>query len=152
MTRLPIFRRIALAVGLCLGLAACHPHGSHGSSAAARPQASDIAAPKATDRGLYRVEVQPEGGAAPVGPMHRWTVRVATADGKPVPDAARIAVDGGMPEHGHGLPTKPRVTQALGDGRFLVEGMKFNMPGWWTLSLSVDAAPGADSVTFNLVL
>lgn len=57
-----------------------------------------------------------------------------------------------MPRHLHGLPTAPAVTQALGDGRFLIEGMKFNMPGWWEIELHIDGPAGADTATFNLVL
>ena len=83
--------------------------------------------------------------------MHAWTSLSTTADGRPV-EAASIAIDGGMPQHGHGLPTAPAVTQALGDGRFLIEGMKFNMPGWWEIDLSIDGPAGADTITFNLVL
>jgi hypothetical protein len=58
-----------------------------------------------------------------------------------------------MPQHGHGLPTKPRVTRALGNGDHLVEGMKFNMGGWWVVKFRVaSSAAGADSVVFNLSL
>ena len=55
-------------------------------------------------------------------------------------------------QHGHGLPTQPQVTQTLGNGRYLLEGMKFNMPGWWTLTVKVDGPDGRDETTFNLVL
>jgi hypothetical protein len=34
----------------------------------------------------------------------------------------------------------------------LVEGVKFNMPGWWELDLALEGPAGADTVTFNLVL
>ena len=44
---------------------------------------------------------------------------------------AAITVDGGMPQHGHGFPTRPRVTRDLDDGTYLLEGMKFSMTGWW---------------------
>ena len=58
-----------------------------------------------------------------------------------------------MPQHGHGLPTKPRVTRALGHGDHLVEGMKFNMGGWWVVKFHVaSATAGADSVVFNVKL
>ena len=40
--------------------------------------------------------------------IHRWTVKLSDAEGRPVADA-RIAVDGGMPEHGHGFPTSPKA-------------------------------------------
>ncbi len=57
-----------------------------------------------------------------------------------------------MPQHGHGLPTAPQVTKNLGDGRYRIEGVKFNMSGWWTFEVAVDSADGSDSVTFNIVL
>jgi hypothetical protein len=86
-----------------------------------------------------------------VGKLHPWTIEIMTANGTPI-DNARITVDGGMPQHGHGLPTKPVVTQSLGDGKHLVEGMKFNMGGWWVVKLEIDGASGKDVVTFNLKL
>ena len=86
-----------------------------------------------------------------VGKLHTWNVRVTTVDGSPI-DSAKITVDGGMPQHGHGLPTKPLVTTHLGDGKHVVEGMKFNMGGWWVVKLTIDGAKGSDVVTFNLKL
>ena len=86
-----------------------------------------------------------------VGRLHAWRLHLETADGKPLDDAT-IAVDGGMPQHGHGLPTKPRVTQQLGNGEHMVDGMKFNMGGWWVVTFRVASSLGADSVTFNLEL
>jgi hypothetical protein len=81
------------------------------------------------------------------------TVRVVVrdADGRAI-DEARISVDGGMPQHGHGLPTRPRVTRSLGEGVYEIEGVRFNMGGWWEFTLAVDGCLGADTVTFNLDL
>ncbi len=73
------------------------------------------------------------------------------ADGKPVTDA-KITVSGIMPEHGHGMPTKPEVTKNFGDGTYLVEGMEFSMPGWWLMTVSVDEGGKTDKATFNLML
>ena len=101
--------------------------------------------------GLYRATILPQGDSIPQGRLQRWTLHLETAAGAPV-DSATLAVDGGMPQHGHGLPTKPRVTRALGNGDHLVEGMKFNMGGWWVVKFRVNAAQGADSVVFNLSL
>jgi hypothetical protein len=101
-------------------------------------------------RQMYRVTMSP-AGAIKVNQLHQWNIVVTTADGTPV-DSASIAVDGGMPQHGHGLPTKPLVTKHLGEGRHLVEGMKFNMGGWWVVRFSVAGAQGSDVVTFNLKL
>jgi hypothetical protein len=81
------------------------------------------------------------------------TVRVAITDaaGTPV-DGATIQIDGGMPQHGHGLPTRPRVTRALGNGLYEIEGVRFNMGGWWEFTLAINAPSGSDIVTFNLAL
>jgi hypothetical protein len=101
--------------------------------------------------GAYRATIQPQGDTIPKGKLHRWTLHLETAAGAPV-QGATIAVDGGMPQHGHGLPTKPRVTRPLGAGDYAVEGMKFNMGGWWVVKFRVAADAGRDSVVFNLKL
>lgn len=114
------------------------------------PDDLDLSLSKVTDQGLYTASVEPGLSPLQVGPLHGWVVRV-TRDGHPV-DQARITIDGGMPQHGHGLPTEPEVTSDLGEGRYQVEGMKFNMPGWWVVNLAIDGPAGADTVTFNLIL
>ena len=98
----------------------------------------------------YRATFAPAESIS-VGRLHQWNIIVTTADGTPV-DSAKFTVDGGMPQHGHGLPTKPLVTTHLGAGRHVVEGMKFNMGGWWVVKLTIDGAKGSDVVTFNLKL
>jgi len=122
-----------------------------GAMLRAVPNDLDLALDKPTAAGLYKAAIAPQASPITVGAMHAWTVTVQTPAGAPV-KAARIGVDGGMPQHGHGLPTAPQVTKDLGNGRYLIEGMKFNMRGWWTLDLVIDGPKGADTVTFNLVL
>ena len=65
---------------------------------------------------------------------------------------AHITVDGGMPQHGHGLPTRPQATQELADGTYLLEGLKFSMTGWWEIKLTIQSTEGSDKVTFNTVV
>jgi hypothetical protein len=115
------------------------------------PKDLDFSRTRASEKGLYRAMIRPQGDSIPQGRLQQWTLHLETAAGGPV-DSATIAVDGGMPQHGHGLPTKPRVTRALGNGDHLVEGMKFNMGGWWVVKFRVDAAAGRDSVVFNVKL
>ena len=115
------------------------------------PSDLDLSREKSTEAGRYVAAIAPVEEPVTVGPMHAWTVTLADREGVPI-DGARITVGGGMPQHGHGLPTKPAVTQNLGEGRYLLEGVKFNMPGWWELDLGIDGSQGADGVTFNLVL
>jgi hypothetical protein len=146
---MPASRRfpIRLAAGILAG-ALVVASALHATMTA--PSDLDLSRTRVTDGGAYRVSFIPEGDSIRVGRMHSWRLHVETVAGAPV-DSAGIAVDGGMPQHGHGLPTKPRVTQSLG-GDYLVSGMKFNMGGWWVVSFKLQAAGAADSVTFNLKL
>lgn len=103
-----------------------------------------------SDGGLYQVTLVPSIDPVPVGKMHAWLVEVTDSDGQPV--EAEIVMDGGMPQHGHGLPTVPQVTGKDHHGRHIVGGMRFNMPGWWVLNVDIDGSAGADTATFNLAL
>jgi len=122
-----------------------------GAMMRAVPDDLDLALEKPTAAGLYKAAIAPQANPVVVGSMHAWTVTVRTPAGAPV-EVGKIGINGGMPQHGHGLPTAPQVTKDLGDGRYLIEGMKFNMRGWWTLDLAIDGPKGPDTVTFNLVL
>lgn len=115
------------------------------------PADLDLARERTSEAGLYVAAIAPVAEPIEVGPLHAWTITLRDGAGAPV-DGAQFHVDGGMPQHGHGLPTAPAVTQALGEGRYLLEGVRFNMGGWWELRLAIEAAPGADAVTFDLVL
>jgi len=118
----------------------------------AKPPANlDYSRTRTSEAGHYRATIHPQGDSIPQGRLHRWTLHLETVNGAPV-DSAKLLVDGGMPQHGHGLPTKPRVTRDLGNGAHLVEGMKFNMGGWWVVKFRVAAAQGPDSLVFNLKL
>jgi hypothetical protein len=115
------------------------------------PADLDYGRVRTSEAGAYRATIKPEGDSIPTGRLQKWTLHIETVNGAPV-DSAVVSVDGGMPQHGHGLPTKPLVTRHLGNGDHLVEGMKFNMGGWWVVKFRVSAAAGADSVVFNLKL
>lgn len=138
-TLLPLLPLLApAAIGGCLHAAGATPP-------------SDANAPKRSAHGRYRAAVRPDVDPIPMRRLHGWTLHLETADGAPV-DAARIAIDGDMPRHGHGLPTRPRVVRALGAGDHRVEGMKFSMGGWWRVRFVVEGAAGVDTVAFNLDL
>jgi hypothetical protein len=122
----------------------------HGTGAK-RPMASEFGlGPRASAAGRYLATLEP---AKPLHPRQMQTVRVTVrdAEGRAI-DEAQISVDGGMPQHGHGLPTRPRVTRNLGDGIYEIEGVRFNMGGWWEFKLTIAGSRGADTVTFNLAL
>ncbi len=120
----------------------------HGNSSA--PSELDYATERTTDNGDFKVSYTSENSIT-INQMHTWTLHVETADGQPVENAS-ITVDGGMPQHGHGLPTAPQVTEYLGNGDYLVEGMKFQMGGWWEVKFNITAGNLTDTITFNLTL
>jgi len=138
---------LAAAIGGCAGGAAT-PAMQMSSNA---PADADFGTTRTSDGGLFQVTYTPALQPIAINELHQWTLHVETADGVPVDDAA-IAVSGGMPEHNHGMPTEPAVTEALGNGDYRVEGMQFQMGGWWTITFVIDAAGQQDSVTFNLKL
>jgi len=115
------------------------------------PTELDYSTARTSDDGHYTVSFASALDPIAINQMHSWTLHVERADGAPVENAA-ITVSGDMPEHRHGMPTQPQVTQDLGGGDYLVEGMRFQMGGWWTVTFTIDADGTQDSVTFNLRL
>jgi hypothetical protein len=113
--------------------------------------AAETSATKKTDGGTFEVTYESKRDDIPVGKIHSWVLTVKDAGGAPV-NGASITIRGGMPAHGHGLPTIPEVTEELGGGRYLVEGMKFSMPGHWVLTITVEHGGKKDSVTFAIML
>ena len=49
-----------------------------------------------------------------------------------------IALSGGMPAHHHGLPTEPVVKWSAENETYLIEGLKFSMPGKWQLQFYIN--------------
>ena len=115
------------------------------------PDSLDTSAARLTDANLFQVSWTSDPAVPPLNKIHTWILHIETADGKPL-EGAEILVDGGMPQHGHGLPTRPEVTEDLGGGDYRVEGMKFQMPGYWEVRFNIRADGQADAVTFNLIL
>lgn len=109
----------------------------------------DTSPRRATRNGLYVVEVL-ERPEPTVGEFHSWTLALSTADGKPV-SGAQINLKGGMPEHGHGLPSKPKVRATEKSGQYRIEGLQFGMPGWWEVTLYISSQQRDDSVSLNLI-
>ena len=111
----------------------------------------DTSSTRMSQQGRYRVSYHSKVEPIPLNHMQSWTLHLETADGDAVDDA-RIAIYGGMPVHKHGFPTAPRVTLGLGNGDYLVEGLKFSMSGHWELRLNIRAGGQIDTAVFNVVL
>jgi hypothetical protein len=104
-----------------------------------------------SDAGHFRVSFQSELQPLVINKIHNWVLHVEDSEGNVVTDAI-IAVNGGMPEHNHGLPTVPQVTATLEDGDYQVEGMRFHMRGYWEIRVAIDIGTERDSVTIPLTL
>ena len=117
-----------------------------------RPATEEFGAgPRASQNHIYSATLQQPADGLRLRQLQTIPVRVVDAQGRPVENAT-IRVDGGMPQHGHGLPTQPQVHRYLGNGVYEIEGVRFSMGGWWELKLAIEAPAGKDNVTFNLSL
>jgi hypothetical protein len=143
-------KRILLIVGLIAVIVALGGAVAF-TRLSAPPSNLDLSTEHPTAQQHFRAAYVPSVTPPPINQLHAWRVRVTTLSGEPVENET-IGVDGDMPQHGHGLPTRPQVTKYLGDGMYLVEGMKFQMGGWWVVDLTIDAGGQSDTVRFNLSL
>jgi hypothetical protein len=148
-----IITTVIVIVGFILLMPILGPRYLHPMMMGDQPAPSnlDTSTSRFSDAGLFNVSWNSDSGTPPLNQIHSWTLHVETADGQPV-EGATILVDGGMPQHGHGLPTSPEVTADLGNGDYRVEGMKFQMLGFWEVKFNISADGQSDSITFNLIL
>ena len=110
---------------------------------------SELTQPTQNER--FRVSLRPHQGTIELDQLHSWIIHVADENGNPV-DGAELSLEGGMPDHDHGLPTEPQITENLGDGDYLLDGVRFNMPGWWQFTITVSANGIADHAVFDFTL
>lgn len=104
--------------------------------------------PRSSVEGLFTARLVAD---QPMRPRKMQSLQLLLEDssGRAVKDAT-VTVDGGMPQHGHGLPTRPSVTSNPNTGDYEIEGVRFSMGGWWELKLAIVSPSGDDSITFNL--
>ncbi len=121
--------RAALILGLGLSLAAA-PALACGPGSAVGPTGARLA---------YRIDPAPA-----VGRM--VAVEVTACDG-----LVLDGFDARMPQHGHGLNYRPRIT-ADGPGRYRVDGVLFHMPGAWQFVFDVRAGGTARRLTADFTL
>lgn len=147
-------RRTALVAAIAVlaaGVSACGHLAAMVGGGAKRPAETEFGfGPRASTNRKYTATLQPRQPLV-LRRLLTVPVRITDANGRPV-EVAAIKVDGGMPEHGHGLPTQPRLGRSLGGGVYEIDGVRFSMGGWWEFKLAIESPAGADSVTFNLSL
>jgi len=103
-----------------------------------------------SERGVYELSYESSLEPIEINRIHIWVVHITTA-GEPVLNA-RLSVAGGMPAHDHGLPTRPRISEELGNGDYRLEGMRFHMRGAWEVSIEIEANGKVDTVMIALQL
>lgn len=96
----------------------------------------------------FRVSYKAQHDPVPLNQIHPWILHVEDMEGNIV-EKAVVTVDGGMPAHNHGLPTEPVATE-LGNGDYLIEGIKFSMTGSWEMWFYIQTETAADKVKFEL--
>lgn len=117
----------------------------------------EYAATQTTQNGLYKVSLYCKESPIPLNEIHSWVLHVEDSSGKPV-ENLKIFVSGGMPMHRHGFPTKPRVSDHLGNGDYNVDGIKFNMAGHWEMRFNFKeksssfASKNVDRIIFQIHL
>ena len=90
-----------------------------------------------SNAGTYRVTWRADPRAIPLNEGFSIDVWIEAATDPALGlESISLAVDAAMPDHGHGMNRKPRVTRNQ-DGSFRVDGMMFHMPGYWELYLDV---------------
>lgn len=105
----------------------------------------------ATFAGELVVTYTTPDGEPVINQMHSWILHIENTDGVEI-EGAIVDVEGGMPEHDHGLPTKPRITAELGGGDYKLEGMRFHMSGYWEIVVSITTDAGTSKVTIQMQL
>jgi hypothetical protein len=121
----------------------------HAMMHAPPPKDLDYSTMKTTANNAFNVMYKSIGGQIRLNKIHSWELTIKDPAGTPVNDAM-VTVVGDMPEHGHGLPTQPEITKIGAGGLYRIDGMKFQMPGWWVVTISIMANGVHDSVSFNL--
>lgn len=98
----------------------------------------------------YRATLSSQLTPLQINQIHAWQLDLATAEGQSVVEAV-INFDGGMPEHNHGFPTAPVVSE-VGNGIYLIEGVKFQMGGMWQMTFDVEANGYHDRLIFDVMV
>lgn len=126
------------------------PGWEHRRNLLQEPVPDDLSTAQSAESAHFRVryEADTPDGKPPFNRMHSWTVTVEPKE--PSDRPLKLAFAGEMPQHLHGLPTSIELSR-VAPGRFVVDGLKFHMVGWWRFKLKVTDGARTEDVTLNLV-
>ncbi|MDA1371802.1 MAG: FixH family protein [Proteobacteria bacterium] len=99
------------------------------------------------------ISVQIVSDMSPIGinQIHSWHLTLTDSTGNPLTGAG-LTLIGGMPDHDHGLPTLPLITEQAQAGTYLLEGVRFHMPGKWQITLTIIHHSGTETAVIDLQL
>jgi hypothetical protein len=151
-----VFVLRSIVITSIISLSACAGSGTNKTAYTAatakshvKPYSESSAIMQMTDDKKYRVTLHSNVFPIPMQKIHSWTAQIETADGKPL-EKAKIYIHGGMPAHRHGFPVQPRVKKYLGDGKHLINGVKFSMMGDWEMRINIKEETRRDRAVFKI--
>lgn len=97
---------------------------------------SNLVIKEKSQQGIYQTKLECDSSFT-TGYFQKCWLTLVHAD-QSVEDV-EIFIDGGMPAHSHGLPTSPKVVWSGDRKAYLIQGLKFSMPGQWVLNFKVNA-------------
>lgn len=102
-----------------------------------------------SDKAKFTATFRLVNGETRVGHFQEWLLTLVDQQNDSV-FPAQIKIDGGMPSHGYDLPTQPRVTEYAGEGKYVIEGLKFNITGEWLMVFDVTSTEDRDKIRFTI--
>lgn len=102
-----------------------------------------------SEQGTYHAQLNCQTPPS-VGPFQACHLQLSSKES--LAEKLEIAVDGGMPAHGHGLPTDPIAVATTKAGQYRIEGLKYSMPGEWLLGFLVQTEDKQDKIIFKFTL
>lgn len=116
-----------------------------------RPQDLDLSATVTSAGRFFEATYILDQDCAPLNKFHSWVLRLLDKENQPM-KGVNIEFVTDMPEHLHGMMTKPQVSESSNPGEYLVEGVRFHMPGWWEITLDATRDGGRDLARFNILV
>lgn len=116
-----------------------------------RPEVIDTSKTVATRHGTLQASYEIDFLEVPLNGVHSWRLSLQDKHGQPVV-GVDIDLSADMPEHLHGMTTKPVVQETDRPGLYLIRGMNFHMPGYWEVTLDISGANSRYLLRFNLIV
>jgi hypothetical protein len=100
------------------------------------------------DDGVFRIVLVESLPGPPEKGDNQFTLEVLEAASDTAVPSATLSVTPFMPDHNHGTPITPIVSDGASPGEFQVDRINLWMPGLWEVQIGVSAGPSEDRVVF----